>query len=125
MKVLKTDKFTIELKDGKYFLVEFFEDAEIEVPDVQKLVSFQNELGGGKKFPAMNVTKPGTFTGLEVLKFIADDKNIPYTIADAFVLTSIGQRILANLYKRLNPNKRPTGYFKTQEEALKWLAQFM
>lgn len=121
----KSDKFTIELKDDRYFLVDFFEETEVAVDDIIEMVRFQRELGGGRKLPVLILTKPSTFTGLEVLNYIADDKNVPYSKMDAFVLSSIGQRIPANLYKRLNPNKRPTGYFKNKEDALNWIEQFL
>lgn len=121
MKIRNSDKFSVELKDENYFLIDFFEETEIEIEDIHKLVSLQKELGGERKLPVLILTKPSTFTSLEVLNYIAEDKNVPYSKMDAFVLSSIGQRILANLYKRLNPNKRPTGYFKNKEAALNWI----
>ena len=121
MKIRNSDKFSVELKDENYFLIDFFEETEIEIEDIHKLVSLQKELGGERKLLVLILTKPSTFTSLEVLNYIAEDKNVPYSKMDAFVLSSIGQRILANLYKRLNPNKRPTGYFKNMEAALNWI----
>lgn len=125
MKKQGTDKFTIELAVEGYFILEFFEDVEIEVEDIKALIEIQKKMSPDKKRPVLILTKPSTFTSLEVLKYLSDDKNIPVSKAEAFVLSSIAQRILANLYKRLNPNKRPTGYFKTKAEALKWLVEYI
>lgn len=125
IKVIKSDNFTVELKDDKYFILDFIDETEIVIEDIEKFVSIQKELGEGRKLPVLILTKPGTFTSIEVLKYIAVDENVPYSKANAYVLSSIAQRILANLYKRLNPNKRPTGYFKEMEEAMKWLEKQM
>ncbi|MBA3665265.1 MAG: hypothetical protein H0W61_13790 [Bacteroidetes bacterium] len=120
-----TDKFTLTLIESRYFLMEVHDDVELEVKDIPFLVKFQEELGQGKLYPAIILPSPTATTNSDLISYISKKENLPYTVADAFILTSIAHKILAKLYIRFIPPERPTQFFTKKEDALKWLEKYM
>ena len=45
--------------------------------------------------------------------------------ADAYVLKSLAQKIIANFYIRLNKPKIPTNFFTDEDSAIEWLTTFL
>lgn len=121
----ETDKFKVTLENNRYFVVIIKEDVEMEVVDIQQLVEFQKILGGGKKYPVITLPSPTSTTNSDLFRYISEKNNLPYTIADAFVLTSVPHKILAKLYVRFSPPQRPTDFFTKREDAMIWLEKFM
>lgn len=105
--------------------MEVFDNVELEVEDVIELVGFQRELGGGKTYPVIVLPSPTATTNSDLIKYISKKDSLPYTKADAFILTSVAQKILAKLYIRFVPPERPTQFFTRKEEALKWIEKFI
>ncbi|MFY8184941.1 MAG: hypothetical protein ACOVLD_02635 [Bacteroidia bacterium] len=116
-------KFTLKVVDNLFYQVEFAEDVDFEISDMQDLIEAEKELGG-KKLPVLVLCEPTTNTNVELMNYISRNKNNPYSAADAFVISSISQSILANFYSKINRPERPTKFFTKREEALEWLKQF-
>jgi hypothetical protein len=45
--------------------------------------------------------------------------------ADAFVIYSLPQKLVGNFYLKVNKPPVPTRFFKTPEEAIRWLRKFV
>lgn len=116
-------KFTLKVVDNLFYKVEFAEDVDFEISDMQDLIEAEKELGG-KKLPVLVLCEPTTNTNVELMNYISRNKNNPYSVADAFVISSISQSILANFYSKINRPERPTKFFTKHEDALDWLKQF-
>lgn len=119
-----SEKFKLTLIECKYFLMEVKDDVELEVSDILILVGFQKELGGGKTFPVIILPSPTATTNSDLIKYISKKENLPYTKADAFILTSVAQKILAKLYIRFVPPERPTQFFTSKDDAYKWIEKY-
>jgi hypothetical protein len=52
-------------------------------------------------------------------------ENTSFRSADALVISSLSQRIVANFYLKVNKPPVPTRFFLTESDALKWLQQFL
>lgn len=120
----ETDKFSLKLVDGNYFLMEVKPDVELDVADVVILVRFQEELGKGKAFPVIIHPSSTSTTNSDLINYISKKENLPFTKADAFILTSVAQKILAKLYIRFVPPERPTQFFTKMDDAVKWIEKF-
>jgi hypothetical protein len=121
----ETDKFKLTLVDDAWFYLEIKQDAEIEVEDIKELVRFQYELGNGRIIPVLIFPSASATTNSDLIKYISKKESLPFTKADAFVLNSVGQRILASIYTKIAPPARPTKFFREKSEALKWLKTFL
>lgn len=116
-------KFTLTLVDNLFYQVELAEDIDFEISDLQDLVEAERELDG-RKLPVLVLCEPTTNTNVDLMNYLSKNKNNPYSVADAFVITSISQSILANFYSKINKPERPTKFFTKREEALEWIKQF-
>jgi len=61
----------------------------------------------------------------EARDYVGTEEAMALRIADAFVITSLPQRIVGNFYLNFNKPKVPTRFFTSEEEAEKWLRQFI
>jgi hypothetical protein len=105
-------------------LVEIKPNVHFEIDDLKQLVEFQKEISG-IKLPVLVLCLSDTHTDTETLKYIAKNQNSPYSIADAFVIYSLAQKILANAYLKFHYSERPVKFFNNKEDALEWMQQFM
>ena len=58
---------------------------------------------------------------LTVMKYLSRGRGCLFTLADAFVITSLMQRILAKIYITFNKPYVPTRFFSNMEDAEKWI----
>jgi len=80
-----------------------------------------NELNENKPMLILHV--PGKHTNIddETRKFLSSEKGVKNRLAFAFVLQSLGQKLVANFFLKVNKPKIPTRFFTSQHEAEKWL----
>lgn len=120
----ETNKFKISVIDSNYYLSEIKANVNFEIKDLKQLVEFQKQICG-KKLPALVICSPDTITESDMLNYMSKNENSPYSIADAFVIFSLAQKILANTYLKFNKPERPVKFFNNKEDGLNWLKQFM
>jgi len=116
--------FELEINDYGFYKVSVNESEEFTVEDLKKLVNAQAELGG-EKLPVLVLCSEHAATNSELLHTIAKNANNPYSKADAFVIKSMAQKILANFYIKINKPERPTKFFNNKDEAINWLKPFI
>ena len=120
----ETHKYKVRVINSNYYFVELKSNTVFEINDLKQLVEFQKEISG-KKLPVLILCLPDTHTESEMMGYMAKKENSPYSAADAFVIFSLAQKILANTYLKFNKPERPVKFFNTKDEALKWLEQFI
>lgn len=116
--------FEVEINDFGFYKVSVNDSEEFCVEDLKKLVNAQAELGA-EKLPVLVLCSEHASTNSELLHAIAKNINNPYSNADAFVIKSIAQKILANFYIKINKPERPTKFFNNTDEAINWLKPFI
>ena len=92
-----------------------------EPPQVEKLVAALGKLGEGKKFGNLFLLYDDTDVTDEGRKSIASESATRYTIADAYVIASFFQKIIANFFLKVNKPPKPTKFFYDEKEAITWL----
>lgn len=88
------------------------------------LVEAQKTLGG-LKLPVIVMCGEYSSTDIDFIKHLAKNENDPYSKADAFVLKSIAQRLIASFYIKIVVPERPTKFFNKRADADEWIKQFM
>lgn len=107
--------------DGFY---EIIVHEEFNIEDLKKLVSAQIELGA-EKLPVLILCSQHASTDSDLLKTLSKNSNNPYSKADAFVIKSMAQKILANFYIKISKPERPTKFFSNKDDALIWIKQYL
>lgn len=77
----------------------------------------------------VNTPHPFTVTTIsimddEVMEFIKTTAN-NHGVADAFVIHSLAQKILANTFLRFQTPTIPTKFFSSEEKAVEWLKEYL
>lgn len=120
-------RFSIELiegVEGRYYLVRIAKDVEYGTDDLMETIRMQKAMGS-YLLPALVICPSSSTTNVELMQTLSKNKNNPFSKADAFVIQSISQKILANFYLKIYRPERPTRFFTNEPEAMNWLKQFM
>ena len=120
----KDGTFSVKLIDNSYYEVRVFENQEFTVDDLKNLVAAQ-EKNIGLVLPVLDFCENNAMADVLLLSKLSKNENNPYSKADAFVLNSIAQKILANFYVKINKPERPTKFFNNLDEALIWLKKYI
>lgn len=116
--------FEIEINDFGFYNVSVNESEEFTIDDLKKLVNAEAELGG-EKLPVLVLCAEHASTNSELMNAMAKNANNPFSKADAFVIKSMAQKILANFYIKINKPERPTKFFNDRDEAINWLKTYL
>ncbi len=94
------------------------------IEDVKENVKAFGELTGNEKVPVLIIG--GSFSSLDdqTREFMATEESLKYSKAEAFLITSLAQKILINFYIKFNKPLVSTRVFTDKEEAIKWLMQY-
>lgn len=103
----------IDIKPGHHFHSRDFLD----------LVDAAYKIGGGIKFKNLIVVGEHTVPDHDARELSTSEKGSRLKIADAFVINSTVQAMIANVYMRIHKPFVPTRFFKNKEDAVKWLKQ--
>lgn len=98
---------------------------ELEIIHTKAIFEARNKLTN-------NTSHPHLYTGGiylnpsdEVTKFAASEERNKLVIADAYVISSLSQRIIANFYLKFKKPIRPTKIFTDEDTAIIWLSSFI
>jgi len=89
-----------------------------EVPELEETVM---KITKGVTHRSLRIAGKYSSTDTDVMKYLSRGRGTLFTLADAFVIQSLAQKILANFYLRINKPILPTRVFNKVEEAENWL----
>jgi hypothetical protein len=112
------------IKHETLYEIDVFANSEFGIPELRQLIEVQKEMGGDR-LPVLVLCGEYTTSDVSFLKHLSKNGNDPYSSADAFVIQSIAQKLVANFYVKMVRPERPTKFFTSSDEAMKWLKQFM
>jgi hypothetical protein len=118
--------YTIDSKtfDGIIKIV-YQDDHEFNIVDAKNSLKDLEQITKGKTYPILKI--PGKYSSIdnEARKFISSPEGMQFSSAEAFVTTFLPHRIIGNFYMKINKPVKPTAFFETEEQAVKWLQQFI
>lgn len=123
IKTIDFDVFSISLRSDKIYFIEIKPEKEFCIENMQEVIRAEKEFGE-EVLPILIFCNTLSSTNTELMNFLARKGANPYSAAEAYVLTSLNQRILANFYSKIIRPARPTKFFSSTQEAEKWLCQF-
>jgi hypothetical protein len=114
------ENFSVKINEDGFYEIEVFDDKEFSFPQLEELIKAQESLGS-KQLPVLVLCEEFASTDTSFVRHLAQNKNNPYSKADAFVIKSMAQKIIANFYLKISTPERPTKFFKNKTEAINWL----
>lgn len=126
MKNIKQSKSaTIFLREDGIIQINIKNDIIISKNDVMEIVDCIEEVSQQKKYPVLILAGDYTLPESEARPYIASAEANRYTICNAFVINGVAQKLMANVFMKIDRPATPTKFFNTENEALNWLKTFL
>ena len=123
---MKTKEFplaTLQFDEEKNIL--FYrvkQDQVVDVPEMKEMLRYVEEFVGPKKHYAVVDFGGNLTSSTEARQIYAEAEYIlKYRIADAFLVTSLPVRLIANFFIKVTRPKVNTRLFTEEDKAVKWL----
>lgn len=110
---------SLYIDEDNIFVTKFEDNIKVELADIIEIIDSYNVMRRSK--PLLCLAIAGLYTSVTSEARIYAEKNASIAIAEAFVVNSIAQRLLTNVYMKLQRKKHPTKVFTTVEDAKEWL----
>ncbi|MCH2233405.1 MAG: hypothetical protein MK078_04045 [Crocinitomicaceae bacterium] len=118
---LVTDKFEAYFLEPKLFYLKLLRDTRLEVEDVEQNIAFQRKHGVDTTCCRIVHAEKYATISKAAREYV---ENHAITVkAEAFIIPSIGQKILFNLYAKFRKNKNPLRAFDKLEDGIAWLKE--
>lgn len=115
---------TIQLTSCGIIEVVCLNDFCYDVTHLKEMLVAYEELIGNNKAPLLIIGGKYTSITPAARKFSATKESTRFSKAEAFVIHSLAQRILANFYLKMDKPEVPTKFFTNKILAEKWLKNF-
>lgn len=93
--------------------------------DLKEINEALTTLAGGKRKLLLVIANEFSDIDKDSREYMATDESTQHSIAEAYVIKSLSQKIIANFYLRINKPKVPTMIFTNLSSAEKWLKSFL
>lgn len=96
----------------------------VTLDQAQQLTDTYNEITNNVKTPHLFTANKFVIIEKDVMEFMKNVAN-KYGKADALVVSTLPQRLVANFYIKVVKPQVPTKFFTSKEKAVEWLKQFL
>ncbi len=112
---------TIELRSDDILQFFYGDHVHFTLEEAQELENAVKEMTKGITYKSLRIAGKYSSTDIGVMKYLSRGQGALYTLADAFVIHSLPQKILANFYTKIQKPYVPTAIYGTVAEAEAWL----
>ena len=111
----------VELRDDGIIQFFYADNMEYTMAETHELETAVEAMTKGVTHMSLRIAGKYTTVDTELMKYLSRGRGTLFTLADAFVIHSPAQKILANFYLHINRPILPTKVFNKVEDAEKWL----
>ena len=122
---VETETAFVERTEDGVIIVEKKKDSFIEKRNAQENCSIHKELAVNVPSPCMIIMDEMQNTSPEALAYYALPEHETYRSAEAFVIGTLGVRMLVDHHLKTSGMNYPQKTFETREQALVWLREFL
>jgi hypothetical protein len=97
------------------------DNCQYDVKKTQKSFDIIRKLANEKKVCLLHILGQYTDSTKEAREYLASAPHQDFVKAEAFVLKSLAQRLVANVFVKINKPKVPVRFFNSSKDAEKWL----
>jgi endo-1,4-beta-mannosidase len=110
----------MDLKFDNVVYIYTFEDAEIEIPEIDELNKNLKALTNDGPCYIIVFPGEGSISSHEARKYAATKKG-KNIVAEAIVMNNLAIRLLANFYMKINRPEQKIKLFSNENAALEWI----
>lgn len=115
------EKFEVSLlKDQSLLVVRLYDDETLNIADIRDMIAIHQEIAPNRKH-LKRIIQSGKYSTIDAdARKLLEEVEIPVN-AEAYVLHSLAQRILFNMFIKFRSTNHPVKAFTDNDTALKWL----
>lgn len=121
---IQTDKMCVELVEKDLVKITVFKNVLFELEDYIQLADIIRSFGTSDKYRSLAVFEENALPDEATRKVGASHEGSTYKIAEAFVIHTVGQKVMAETYLVKEKPVTPTRFFDNEQDALDWLNTF-
>ncbi len=119
------DAFTIQLRSDGIVHSHTSSAVDFNVESLKKFTIVMGEMLQQNTAPLLITLDEMAIPPSATLVFWAKKESCVYSIADAYVSSNFGHKIIGNFYLKVNKPGRPSKIFPNKDEAIVWLKTFL
>jgi len=100
-------------------------DCFVELEDAKENSAMHREMAGNRPMPCMIVLDEMQNISTDALQFYSLPMHAEYRSAEAFIVSTLGVRLIIDHYMKNSAMPYPRKSFESKEEALKWLKKYL
>ncbi|MDF2438102.1 MAG: hypothetical protein K0Q95_2478 [Bacteroidota bacterium] len=121
----ESESHILSIREDGIARIRIKENIEVDVIHVREIVNALEILGNRKKFPLLILSSEYTLPTADARTYIASAASNPYASAEAYMIRSLPQKLVGNVYLSFNKPARPTRLFTEEAKAVEWLRTFL
>ncbi len=125
IKELDLDASIVSMRNDGIIQIFMKANRTMNIIDGKQMVQAFKEIGGGKKYPLLFIAGNFTLANTEARQYAASEEANKYTLASAFVVNNIAQKLMGQAYMSFNHPITPTRILTNEEDAISWLKSFL
>jgi len=111
----------VELRDDGIIQFFYADNMHYTMEQTKALEQAVQEMTKGVTHMSLRIAGKYTIADIEIMRYLSRGRGTLFTLADAFVIHSAPQKLLANFYLKINQPILPTRFFNNVPDAEKWL----
>jgi hypothetical protein len=119
----KLAKARVGLRSDGIVQTDVYEEQELSVADVKEIIQAIGLIAEQQMMPQLIIAGPLSGPDIQAMRHLATEGSSPYAIAEAYIITSLSQKILGRFYLNFNKPARPTRIFNEEGPAIAWLQE--
>lgn len=112
---------TVFIRDDGILQIDIKDDGYFELADAKEVIEAAGRLGDGRKFLNLIIAGEGTLVEADARIHSSSVEGSKYKLADAFVINSLAQQLIANFIIKAQKPAVATAFFKDRDKAILWL----
>lgn len=124
LSVMDLGHTTIFLRDDGIVQLNCSDNFTYDVPQIIENTDVIKKIANNQRVLLLNIAAPHTLVSKEVREYLAVSNHHEFIEADAYVIQSLAQNLLANFYVKINKPNTPTRFFQSTTLAENWLFTF-
>jgi hypothetical protein len=117
--------YYISYRDDGILFIRVSSEEEGTFERVQMMIQAIGEMVNYKKVPWLVKYDDFALPQKEKREFWSKLESVPYSSAEAYIISSLAERLISEFYLNIEKPKRPTKMFTNEKEAIEWLKTFI
>lgn len=111
----------LRMREDGILQINFGDKTDLDVVETKEILVATKKITEGRKVLTLNIAGSQTSATSAARDFAASEEAIAFTLAEAYVVKNLAQKIIGNFYINFHKPLAKTKIFTNEADAVKWL----